>query len=59
VPHDISNEALQAHYRKLMVQNHPDKLMARGLPQEMIDIANRKIATINQAYDEIRKLRAA
>jgi DnaJ-domain-containing protein 1 len=33
--------------------------MARGLPQEMIDIANRKIATINQAYDEIRKLRAA
>jgi DnaJ like chaperone protein len=59
VPHDISNEALQAHYRKLMVQNHPDKLMARGLPQEMIDIANRKIATINQAYDEIRRLRAA
>ncbi len=59
VPHDISNEALHAHYRKLMVQNHPDKLIARGLPQEMIDIASRKIATINQAYDEIRRLRAA
>lgn len=54
---DISNEALRGHYRKLMVENHPDKLIARGLPQEMIDIANKKIAVINQAYDEIQKER--
>jgi DnaJ like chaperone protein len=55
---DISEEDLHRHYRKLMVENHPDKLIARGLPQEMIDIANRKIAAINEAYDEIRKPRA-
>jgi DnaJ like chaperone protein len=54
---DISDEELHRHYRKLMVENHPDKLIARGLPQEMIDIANRKIAAINEAYDEIRKPR--
>lgn len=51
----ISEEDLQRHYRKLMVENHPDKLMSRGLPQEMIDIATRKIAALNEAYDEIRK----
>jgi len=56
---DISDKALQQQYRKLMVENHPDKLMARGLPQEMIDIANKKIAAINEAYDEIRRQRAA
>lgn len=50
----LSGEALHSHYRKLMVENHPDKLIARGLPQEMIDIATRKIAALNEAYDEIR-----
>lgn len=54
---EITDGALRAHYRKLMVENHPDKLTARGLPQEMIDIANDKIAAINEAYDEIQKER--
>jgi DnaJ like chaperone protein len=54
---DISDEDLHRHYRKLMVENHPDKLMSRGLPQEMIDIANKKIAVVNEAYGEIRKER--
>ncbi|MBX2805402.1 MAG: molecular chaperone DjiA [Hyphomicrobiales bacterium] len=54
---DISDEELRSKYRKLMVENHPDKLIARGLPQEMIDIANKKIAVVNEAYDEIQKER--
>jgi DnaJ like chaperone protein len=53
----IADEDLQRHYRKLMVENHPDKMIARGLPQEMVDIANKKIAALNEAYDEIRKER--
>jgi DnaJ like chaperone protein len=52
-----SDAELQSHYRKLVVANHPDKLIARGLPPEMIAIANKKIAAINEAYDEIRRER--
>jgi DnaJ like chaperone protein len=55
---NASDEELRSHYRKLLVENHPDKLIARGLPQEMIDIANKKIGAINAAYDEIRRVRA-
>lgn len=54
---NVSDKTLRSHYRKLMVENHPDKLIARGLPQEMIDIADKKIAVINEAYDEIQKER--
>ncbi len=54
---EITDSDLRQHYRKLMVENHPDKLVAHGLPQEMIDIANKKIAVLNEAYDEIRKER--
>lgn len=56
---EIGDDDLHRHYRKLMVQNHPDKLMSRGLPQEMVDIANKKIAAMNEAYDEIRRARLA
>ncbi len=57
VPFDISNEALKTHYHKLLADSHPDKLMARGVPKEFIDMATRKVAAINAAYDEIRKKR--
>jgi DnaJ like chaperone protein len=57
IPPQASDEDLQRHYRRLMVENHPDKLIARGMPPEFVNIANRKIAAINEAYDEIRKAR--
>ncbi len=53
----ISDAELKKHYRKLVRENHPDRLMARGVPEEFIEIANNKIAAINQAYDEIAKAR--
>jgi DnaJ like chaperone protein len=40
-----------------MQDNHPDKLIARGMPEEFINIANSKIAAINEAYAEIRRER--
>lgn len=52
-----SDGEIKSAYRKLIVENHPDKLMAQGMPQEFIDLANDKMATINAAYDKIKKIR--
>jgi DnaJ like chaperone protein len=48
---------VKAQHRKLVVDNHPDKLMGRGVPAEFIEIATRKLAAINAAYDTIAKER--
>jgi len=54
---DIANDALKKHYRRLVAENHPDKAIARGVPEEFVAIANEKLAAINEAYEEIRKER--
>jgi len=54
---ETTDAEIKAAYRKLIHENHPDKLMAQGLPQEFIDLANEKMAVINAAYDKIKKLR--
>lgn len=50
-----SNAEIKKAYRKLMAEHHPDKLIAKGLPQEMIDIATEKAGKIQQAYRKIAK----
>jgi DnaJ like chaperone protein len=57
VKSSVSNEELKSHYRRLVAENHPDKLIARGLPKEFVSIATKKIAAINEAYDQIAKER--
>jgi DnaJ like chaperone protein len=54
---DASSAEIRAQYRKLVSDNHPDKLMGRGVPAEFVDIATRKLAAINAAYDTIAKER--
>jgi DnaJ like chaperone protein len=44
-------------YRKLMSQNHPDKLVSRGLPESMLEIAKQKTQAIQAAYERIRVAR--
>ena len=50
------NEIKQT-YRRLVRENHPDSLMARGVPPEFIKLANDKLAAINNAYDRIERER--
>jgi DnaJ like chaperone protein len=40
-----------------MKDNHPDKLIAKGLPQEMIKIATEKTQRIQTAYERVRVAR--
>jgi DnaJ like chaperone protein len=46
---EIRNNALKFHYRKLVADNHPDKMIARGVPPEFVAMATKKIAAINAA----------
>ena len=47
------NDELKQTYRRLVRENHPDSLMARGVPPEFIKLANDKLAAINSAYEKI------
>lgn len=44
-------------YRRKMNENHPDKLIAKGLPKEMIDLATQKTQQIKAAYEHLKKIR--
>ena len=46
----LSADELKQHYRRLVAENHPDRLIARGLPPECLRIANDRLAAINAAY---------
>ncbi len=52
-----TDEEIRQQYRKLVVDNHPDKLMGRGVPAAFVEIATRKLAAINAAYDVIARER--
>jgi len=54
---EAADADIKKTYRKLIRENHPDTLMAQGMPQEFIDLANEKMATINAAYDRVAKER--
>ena len=42
-------------YRKLISQNHPDKLIGQGMPEDMVSLATQKTQEIQGAYDLIVK----
>ncbi len=52
-----SDAEVKKAYRRQMNQHHPDKLVAKGLPEEMIEIANQKTQDIKAAYELIRSRR--
>ena len=51
----VTMAELKKAYRRQMNQHHPDKMIARGLPEEMVTMATEKTQTIRAAYEMIQK----
>ncbi|MEX2475701.1 co-chaperone DjlA [Marinobacter sp.] len=52
-----SDAEIKKVYRKLMSENHPDKLAGRGLPESMREMAEERTGEISHAYDVIKEAR--
>ena len=48
-------ETVKRRYRKLVRENHPDRHIAAGVPEEMIELATSRLQKINEAYGKIMK----
>ena len=57
VSREDSSDEIRRVYRKLVADNHPDRAVARGLPEEFVRIATDKLARINDAYERIERER--
>jgi DnaJ like chaperone protein len=54
---NATDEEIKRAYRRLRSQHHPDKLIAKGLPEEMIKITEAKTREIRAAYERIKEVR--
>jgi len=55
---NASDGEITKAYRRLMNQNHPDKLIAKSLPESMMKVAEEKTRQIRAAYELLRDARA-
>ena len=57
VDETCSDAELKRAYRRMMNRHHPDKLVAKGLPEEMMRVATEKTREIKAAYDRLKEVR--
>ena len=57
VSREASDEELSQAYHRMSAGNHPDKIQLSGLAADFVDIANSRMARINDAYQRIRAMR--
>ena len=56
---DTPIEQIRAAWRTMVRETHPDRMIARGVPEEAIRMAEKRMVDINRAWEEITKGRAA
>jgi DnaJ like chaperone protein len=54
---DDDDDAVKRAYRRLMAQHHPDRLVSKGLPEEMMKLATAKAQEIRGAYERVKAAR--
>ena len=54
---EATDDELKKAYRRAVAENHPDRMIARGVPTEFLALANEKLAAINAAWEALKKAR--
>tara|TARA_Y100001970_G_scaffold218982_1_gene268640 strand:+ start:1348 stop:2070 length:723 start_codon:yes stop_codon:yes gene_type:complete len=54
---DDSLDTIRKRYLKLSKEHHPDLLMSKGVPQEVLDESKAKMRAVNSAWSQIQKLK--
>lgn len=52
---DMDFDEMRKAWRQLARENHPDAMIARGIPEEAVVLAEKRMRDINRAWDDIRK----
>lgn len=52
-----SDDKIRRAWRKLVRDTHPDRMIARGVPEEAVRLATQRLAAVNDAYDAIMRVR--
>jgi DnaJ like chaperone protein len=53
IAYDANEDEIKRTYRMLVRENHPDRMIARGVPEKFVRLATEKLATINEAYAQV------
>lgn len=59
IPRSATTDEARAAWRVLVKDNHPDRMMARGVPREALQLAERRLMLVNAAWREIEARQAA
>ncbi|MBW9264732.1 MAG: co-chaperone DjlA [Candidatus Thiodiazotropha sp. (ex. Lucinisca nassula)] len=54
---EATDKEVKRAYRRLISQHHPDKLVSKGLPEEMMKMAAQKTDEIKKAYERVKQAR--
>lgn len=55
VSHDAPMAEIRAAWRQKVREMHPDRMIARGVPQEAVKLAEKRLIAVNQAWDDIKR----
>jgi DnaJ like chaperone protein len=59
VSHEATEDEIRRRYRELVREYHPDRHIAAGMPEEMVEIATERLQKVNEAYERIMTEKAA
>ncbi|WP_332716460.1 DnaJ family molecular chaperone [Pelagibacterium mangrovi] len=54
---DATDDEVRRTYRRLVAEHHPDRMVAKGVPEELMGLASAKMASINTAYRDVTQAR--